>query len=112
MSSKLAMRDAELIRVFREFGFTTRQLANEYQVDPDTVRNIVNGKSFTGETRKKGLLTGHVKHRKLTADQVRKIRALAAEGFGEQKIEKLIGRVVAHGTIRQVVSRKTYQDVV
>lgn len=104
MSKKLRMRDAELIRVFAEFGFTPRQLAREYDVHADTVRNVVKGTSFKpGGPR--------VNQRKLNPEQVRQIRTLAAEGHREQFIARKLGYVVRRGTVRQVIHGITYKDV-
>lgn len=46
MSRKLTQLDADMIRVFSEFGFSKPQLAQEYHIHTDTVRNVLNYKSF------------------------------------------------------------------
>lgn len=108
MSKKLRMRDAELIRVFAEFGFTPRQLAREYDVHADTVRNVVKGTSFKPGPHKG---SPHANQRKLNPEQVRQIRTLAAEGHREQFIARKLGYVVRRGTVRQVIHGITYKDV-
>ena len=105
MSQKLLTRQAEMIKVFAEFGFTRQQLAVEYGVHPDTIRNILRGTSFAGEGSRR-------KDRKLSDDQVRQIRAWAAEGHKEQKIAGLLGNVISRSTVRQVIVGKSYQDVI
>jgi len=102
------MRDAELIRVFAEFGFTTGQLAREYDVHRDTIRNVVKGASFRPEGHRS---RGQCRYRKLSAEQVRHIRALAAGGFGEQAIARKLNGIVGRSTVRQVMAGTTYRDV-
>jgi transposase len=97
--------DADFIRVFYEFGFTKKQLAQEYQVHVDTIRNVISGKSFQGITQRS-------RHRKLNDDQVRQVRAWAAQGLGEVKISKLLGGLIGHSTVRQVMNRESYQEIV
>lgn len=102
------MRDAELIRVFAEFGYRTGELATEYDVHPDTIRNVVKGSSFKPEGHKS---RGQCNRRKLNDSQVRYVRELAAQGLGEQAIAKRLNGVIGRSTVRQVMSGKTYQDV-
>lgn len=107
-NAKLTSRDADFMRVFAEFGFKAPQLAKEYEVHPDTARNVLNGTSHTG----KGLPPSAL--RKLTDDQVRQIRAWAAEGLGEARIQnrlKTQGIEIGRSTIRQVINRVSYRDV-
>jgi len=98
-----------MIRVFKEAGYTTGQLAREYGVHADTIRNVVKGASHAPGKNSK--LDGHRRLRKLTDDQVRVIRRMAGEGFGEHAISRQLGKVVHRATIRQVMRRQTYQDV-
>lgn len=105
---RLMMGDAELIRVFAEFGFRTGQLAREYDVHPDTIRNIVKGASFKPGGRGG---RGPNKKRKLNEGQVRQIREWAAEGHGEQTISMKLDGVIRRSTVRQVIDGKTYKDV-
>ena len=108
MSTKLEMRDAEFIRLFKEFGeWTPPQIARAYDVHPDTVRNILYGKSFKPEGHRKD---GHRQQRKLTDEQVRTIRELSAAGH-KNCISRHLGKKVSRATVRQVVLRHTYQDI-
>jgi len=102
------MRDAEFIRLFAEFGYTAGQIAREYDVHPDTVRNVIRGNSFKPEGHRS---RGQCNHRKLNAAQVRYIRELAATGLGEQAIARKINNVIGRSTVRQVMSGKTYREV-
>jgi transposase len=104
LNSKLTDRDANFIRVFHEFGFTKPQLAREYGIHVDTVRNVITGRSFHGQPAPS-------KSRKLTDDQVRQVRLWSGEGLGEVRIAKRLGNVIARSTVRQIVHRKSYQDV-
>jgi hypothetical protein len=98
------------MRVFHEFGFTPRQLGLEYGVHTDTARNVVKGKSFQPPKPPQPS-----KLRKLTDDQVRQIRRWAAEeGYGEARIQrrlKYLGVEIGRSTIRQVINRESYQEV-
>jgi transposase len=105
LNSKLTSRDASFIRLFEEFGFSKPQLAEEYGVHVDTIRNVVRGKSFRGGVTRN-------KNRKLNDEQVRQIHELAAQRFGEARIAKALGGVVSRSTVRQVMSGKSYKDVV
>lgn len=107
------MRDAEFIRVFAEFGFSHRQLANEYGRHPDTIRNILHYTSHdparTRESRRN-------KNRKLADEHVLHVREWTTTcNFGEQKISRLLretfGVEVSRSTVRQVMQGLTYQDV-
>lgn len=98
------MRDAEFIRVFYEFGFTKPQIAREYGIHVDTVRNVVIGKSFSGQPMRSS-------KRKLTDDQARQVREWAAEGLGEVKISRNLDGLIGRSTVRQVVNGLSYQDV-
>lgn len=100
-----------MIRVLKAgTGFTLRQFAAEYGVHIDTIRNVINGNSFSdGPKPARG--DGHRRMRKLTDDQVRTIRKMAGEGLGEHAISSQLGKPVHRATIRQVMMRKTYQDV-
>lgn len=109
MSCKLQQYDADLIRVFSEFGFTKRALAGEYDVHIDTVRNILNNRSFTGGKSGGGKV--NLANRKLNDDQVRFIHAQAALGHKEQKIASLLGNVVSKSTVRQVIEGRSYAEV-
>jgi hypothetical protein len=96
--------------LFGEFGFTPQQLGREYEVHTDTARNVLNGKSHQGLLIRSSL-------RKLTDDQARQIRQWAApppagEGLGEARIRRRLGGIVGCSTIRQVINRESYQDVV
>lgn len=107
MNSKLTSRDAEFIHLFHEFGFTPPQLAKEYGRHRDTIRNVLNGKSHYGKPLPSSL-------RKLTNDQARQILAWSAEGLGDMRIQnrlKAQGVEIGRSTIRQVISRQSYQDV-
>ena len=107
-NSKLQMRDAELIRVFSEFGFSSRQLAAEYGVHADTIRNVLHFKSFNPSAVHPYRQN---KRRKLNDDQVRLIRRLKNDGLGEQAIAKKLGGTVHRSTVRQVMHGVTYQDI-
>lgn len=109
MPSKLTRDQADMIRVFKEFGYRTGQLAQAYEVHPDTIRNVVKGASFTTKDPSQD---GHRRLRKLTDDQVRIIRKMAGEGYGEHAISRELNKVVHRATIRQVMRRQTYKDVV
>src|ERR1700757_1783703 len=100
LPSKLTHDQADMIRVFKEAGYTTGQLAKEYGVHADTIRNVVKGASFTAEP-KDPKLDGHRRLRKLTDDQVRVIRKMAGEGFGEHAISRQLGKGVHRATIPQ-----------
>ena len=102
------MRDAELIRVFHEFGFSPRKLASEYEVHTDTIRNVLNRRSFNPPA---GHLYRQSKHRKLSPWQVHWIRQWASNGLGEQAIAKKLDGAVHRSTVRQVMQGITYQDV-
>lgn len=102
------MRDAEFIRLYAEFGFRTTDIAREYEVHPDTVRNILKGRSF----RPEGHRPRTVNARKLTPDQVRFVRAKAAAGYKQEAISQALGGIVKRGTVRQLVNGQTYRDVV
>lgn len=104
MNCKLSQRDADFMRLFHEFGFTKSQLAGEYGVHVDTVRNVILGKSFRGEPLRSS-------RRKLTDDQARQVLAWAAAGLGEVKIAQNLGGVIGRSTVRQVINRESYQDV-
>jgi len=104
VNCKLTSQDAELIRVFHEFGISKPKLAQEYGVHLDTIRNVVNGKSFRGQPVRS-------KKRKLTDDQVRQVHSWAAEGLGEVRIAKKLDNIVARSTVRQVINRQSYRDV-
>ena len=104
MNRKLTNMDAEFIRLFDEFGFPKSQIAREYGVHVDTIRNVVLGKSFKGSVLRN-------KNRKLSDDQVRQIREWAAEGFGEARIAKKLGGIIGRSTVRQVITGHSYQDV-
>lgn len=104
MNCKLTSRDAEFMRLFHEFGFTKPQLAKEYKVHIDTVRNVLIGKSFRGEPLRSA-------RRKLTDDQARQVLAWAAAGLGEVKIQRNLGGIIGRSTVRQVINRESYQDV-
>lgn len=103
------MRDAEYIRVFHEFGFSHRQLALEYDVHTDTIRNVLHYKSHNPAVSRTGRRN---KNRKLADEQVLRIRELTASGHGEQAIARKLGNVVSRSTVRQVMQGITYQDVV
>lgn len=109
MNSKLSPLDAEFIKVFEEFGFTKPQLAREYGVHVDTVRNVLNGKSFHGPAPRS-------KQRKLTDDQARQVLRWAGEGLGEVKIQRGLlreyGVRIGRSTVRQILHGQSYQDVV
>lgn len=109
MSRKLPTRDAEFIRLFAEFGFTYVAIARAYELHPETVSNVVRGKSH----KREGYAGSkpRLRLRKLNDEQVRKIRKLAAEGHGEQYIARQIGYAVQRSTVRQVMDGKTYKDV-
>lgn len=104
---KLTSRDAEFIRLFAEFGFKKPQLAREYDVHTDTIGNVLNGKSFYGPEPPRI-------DRKLTDDQARQVLAWAAEGLGEIRIQNKLsqrGVNIGRSTIRQVIKRQSYQDL-
>jgi len=107
LNSKLTRRDAEFILVFYEFGFTKPELAREYGVHVDTIRNVLKGKSFQGRPLRSS-------RRKLTDDQARQVLAWAAEGVGEVRIQKRLraqGTEIGRSTVRQVINGQSYQDV-
>lgn len=107
MNFKLTSRDAEFIHLFHEFGFKKPQLAKEYEVHLDTIRNVLNGKSHHGKPLRNSL-------RKLTDDQARQVLAWSAEGLGEIRIQnrlKAQGIEIGRSTIRQVIKRQSYQEV-
>ena len=104
MNCKLTSQDAEFIRVFHEFEISSSKLAKEYGVHVDTIRNIVNGKSFQGNPLRS-------KQRKLTDDQARQVREWAAAGLGEVKIAKNLGGIIGRSTVRQIINNESYQDV-
>lgn len=106
MSQKLTQDQADMIRMFSEFGFSKPQLAREYHVHTDTVRNVLNGLSFTGDTRKKDF-----HHQPPTDEQVRFIKEQAREGHKEQAIATMLRGVVARATVRQVLDGKNQQGV-
>lgn len=106
MSQKLTQDQADMIRVFAEFGFEKPQLAREYHVHQDTVRNVLNGLSFTGDARKKTF-----QHQQPTDEQVRFIREQAREGYKEQAISTMLRGVVARATVRMVLDGKLCQGV-
>lgn len=105
MSQKLTQTQADTIRVFAEETRATKAaLAREYDVHPDTIRNILNRKSFIGETP-------HRKDRKLSNEQVLEIRCLSKLGYKPDKIATKMDHIVSKSTIRQVVDGKSYKDV-
>lgn len=108
MSRKLEPAQAEMIKVFREFGFTKAALGREYGVHVDTIRNIDKGVSFNGGAPKR-------KDRKLSDDDIRFIRAKGASGIKEQQISNLLRTErnieVSRSTVRQVLNGKSYKDV-
>lgn len=108
MNCKLSSQDADFMRMFYEFGFTQSQLAREYEVHPDTVRNVVTGRSFKGGPPRRS------KKRKLTDDQARQVHKWADEGFGEVRIQRKLhsqGIEIGRSTVRQVINGQSYQDV-
>ena len=107
VSQKLTQAEADMIRVFAEETRATRHtLAAEYDVHPDTIRNILNGKSFTGSS------PASRRDRKLSDEQVFQIRALSKLGNKPDVIATKMDHIVSKSTIRQVVDGKSYKDVV
>ena len=107
MSQKLRQDQADMIRVFSdELHVSKAALAREYGVHVDTVRNILNYKSFTGAEKKPS-----GQPRSLTDEQVRFIKAQARKGYKESAITKMMRGVAHKSTVRQVLEGKTYQDV-
>lgn len=104
MGQKLTASQAEMVRVFAEFGYTKAALAREYGVHVDTVRNILRGTSFNGTTPPR-------KDRKLDEEQVLWIRQWAADDLSDTMIVKKLGGVVSRSTVRQVVEGRSYRDV-
>lgn len=108
MSLKLTQSDADLIRVFAEETRATKAaLAREYDVHPDTIRNILNRKSFTGDPA----VPRRNPNRKLSNEQVIQIRCLSKLGYKPDKIATKMEHVVSKSTIRQVVEGSSYKDV-
>lgn len=106
MSQKLTQTQADMIRVFAEETRATRaSLAVEYDVHPDTIRNILNRKSFTGSS------PASRRDRKLSNEQVFQIRALSKLGNKPDIIATKMGHIVSKSTIRQVVNGQSYKDV-
>lgn len=96
-----------MIRVFAEETLATRHsLAVEYAVHPDTIRNILTRKSFTGGS------PSSRRDRKLSDEQVFQIRALSKLGNKPDIIATKMGHVVSKSTIRQIIDGKSYKDVV
>lgn len=105
LSQKLTQADADMIRVFAEETRAGRAaLAREYGVHPDTIRNIVNRKSFTGGQPRR-------KDRKLTCEQVIQIRCLSKLGDKPDRIATKMDHIVSKSTIRQIIEGKSYKDV-
>lgn len=104
MSKKLRRRQAEMIRLFLEFGFTQQECADVYEVSLDTIRNIANGVSFKPPVSRR-------KDRKLSDDEIRQVHVWGAKGHKEQKISTLLHGKVSRSTVRQILAGKSYQDV-
>lgn len=107
MSQKLTADQAEMIRVFREElpWVSKADLGREYGVHADTIRNIEKGVSFNDTTARRA-------DRQFSDDQVREIRRLAGTGLKEQAIKVKMNLSQSRSTIRQVVTSKSYRDVV
>lgn len=103
MGSKLTPYDATMIPVFREF-FSRSEVAREYGVHRDTIRNVEKGVSFS-------TLVSRRKDRKLSDDEIRQIRLWEGQGHREHAITTLLENKVSRSTVRQVLNGQSYQDV-
>lgn len=106
MTVILTRQDAEFIRLFGKMtSASPESLAREYGVSPGTVRNIQAGHTHTGKPRNPR------KDRKLSVSDVREIRRLGAQGMKEDAIKRRLSHPVARSTIRQVLLRISYKDI-
>jgi hypothetical protein len=121
-SAKIKDVDVGAIHVAYRSGETSTAIAGRYEVDPHTVRNVLNGHAFphcqpTGRTkmRQRGPLPGQGvgeqnSNAKLTEEAVREIRRLrAAGGYTLGRLARMFG--VHLSLIGYVVQGKIWRHV-
>jgi len=102
MSRKLTTNDAEMIKVLRQAAGVTA-LAREYDVNPSTIYNVLNGISHSKPIKAR-------KDRAMSDDTVREIKRLNSQGLSDWQISKQ-PNMPSRSSIRQVITGKTYRDI-
>jgi hypothetical protein len=103
MTRKLTADDAEMIKVLGSIAKVSA-LAKEYDVNPATIYNVLNGVSHSKPIKARS-------DRTLGDDTVREIKRLNAQGLSDWKISKQPG-MPSRSTVRQIVNGVTYRNIV
>lgn len=105
MRRKLSDETIEMIKVLGEFVRPV-PLGREYGVHPDTIRNILAGKSHRASHQ------APRRDRKIPDTEIREMRRLASkEGMREHAIKNHMQVPYSRSTIRQVIDGLSYKDV-
>jgi hypothetical protein len=108
MPRKLSFEDAQHIRILLRCEYERIAVARAYDCSPENIDLIGQFKTHTGNSIRRS-------DRMFTDAQVRQIRSLAGDKTPEEKIRlqmmQVMNRNIGRGTVHQVITRKTYQDV-
>lgn len=108
MPRKLKPGEPDMIRLlYKTTSATQVALAREYKVHPDTIGNVIAGRTHNGKPPKPRA------DRKYTDEQVLEVRRLRRETqMGARKICQAMGLPQGdRGCIEQILRGETYQDV-
>ena len=104
-SSKLTDADVRAIREAHAEGVEYRELARKYGVSRSNIWYVVSGQTW----RRTSAGGGTGPPSKLTADQVRAIRAASDAGVGQRALAREYG--VVHGTIQKIIKRVNWRHL-